>query len=212
MAINLNLSRSMRLTAVVTLASLGAFTAKTYASASASLAAPIRTFAKATEITGSVAPPPDSEDITREFAVGLGWALCPDKPTMPPLEGATSCEGLMPSLEDVAVTLKPQPTSNPDWRLWSGRVIQKTKFRNLEGTLELLASFAKVEGKTYVFMEGRLFTSASAKQATYFGGTASDWDQLQLTTAYGPFIPISFGSQKDLWVPYMNFARKGYPN
>jgi hypothetical protein len=171
-----------------------------------------RIFTSAKEIAGGggrAAPP--VENLTIELALGIGWALCPDAAQMPSLESATNCEGEVPELQNVVLTLTPQAAAKPEWHLWSGKVLLKTKFQGIEGTAEYLLSFAKTDGTNYAFVEGRVFTSVSGKNATYFSGVAPSFEQLQATTAYGPAAIVHIGKEKDQWLPYTQFARKGYP-
>ena len=170
---------------------------------------PRRAFSAASQVAGKAPPPPGMENITVELSAGLGWGLCPEATHLPPLETATSCEGLIPSLDDISVTLTPQPAANPDWKLWSGKYSAKTKFQKLDGALELLISYAKVEGATYAFIEGRVSTSATGANASYFATVSDAWDKLIPTTVYGPFAPIQFGAERDAWVPYAQFSKKG---
>jgi hypothetical protein len=170
-----------------------------------------RALAAIRDSAGSALAPTDVENLTAELSVGLGWSLCVDSGTVPPLEAATSCEGLEPDLGPIAVTITPQPAGKPEWRLWSGKYTTKTKFKRIVGTLELLLSYAKVDGKTYAIVEGRLSTSASSKALYYFSGVAPTWDQLQLTTAYGPGVPVRVvAGENDIWMPYAQIARKNY--
>lgn len=191
---------------------LSAFAVAFSPSSPARAAQPIRALTSAKQASGRVPPAPGTPNLTAEISAGLGWVICPEPATLPPLQGATSCEGLMSELQEISVTLTPQPVADPAWSLWSGTYLEKTRFNGVEGTLEMLLSYAKANGKTYAFVEGRLFTTVSGKTAVYFGGVADRWDQLQATTAYGPAAPMKIGSGSELWMPYAQFARKGYPN
>lgn len=169
-----------------------------------------RSIVRSKDVAGGVPPAPGVETLTAELSVGLGWSLCKDTGSLPPLESATSCEGLQPSLDDITVTLTPQPAGNPDWKLWSGHYTLDTAFKGAVGTVELLLSYAKVDGKAYAFVEGRVVTSPNGRAASYFAQVATTWDGLQATTVYGPASRMMFTGEKSLWMPYVQFAKKGY--
>ena len=164
--------------------------------------------ASAAALAGAAPPPSDSGNLTAELSVGTGRMLCPVADFLPTLESATACDGLAPELDDISVTLTPQPAGKPEWKLWSGKYSSKIEYKGLEANLELLLSYAKVDGKIYSFVEGRVVTGA--KTATYFAQVVNQWSQLQATTAFGQPIPAVIGSDKSLWIPYIQFAKKDY--
>jgi hypothetical protein len=96
------------------------------------------------------------QKMTVELAVGTGFHLCPESKTLPPLEDAYLCPGAQPGLRNIQLELESQKTAKPEWLLYSGRYELNDEFDGTKSKAEFLISYAKVDGKTYVFIDGRV--------------------------------------------------------
>ena len=146
----------------------------------------------------NVPPINPNENMDAAFSIGFGYQLCRQREVLPPLETAFICPGVVPVLRNVNVTLTPQKTAKPEWKLWSGSVKNEIEALGVTFEYELLVSHAIVDGKTLSFVDGRI-TDNKLKQASYFRITAyGGFDQLDSTHNYSRPVEVKASRTDDM--------------
>ncbi len=156
-----------------------------------------------------VTPP---KTMKMKVAIGLGWALCPSRGgALPSLEDAYLCSGLKSVPRTVEIEMNQQKASKPEWLFYQGSYNTSTSFQDVTVTLESLVMYAKVDGTTTAFIDGRLVTTRGgvASQPIYFRASADGGAQnFTYSSTYGTMSPIKLkdGSIAE-FSPYMTIAK-----
>jgi hypothetical protein len=150
--------------------------------------------------------------ITVELAVGLGWHLCEDSKTPPPLESAFRCPGLQPSLQNITVELLSQKTAQPGWLLYSGRYDDTVEFDGTKSRIELLVSYTKFDGEAHGFIDGRITSERPGKPVspTYFRlSYEGGFDAMTSSLNFGAAVRYELSPKKvSAFAPIVAIARK----
>jgi hypothetical protein len=156
-----------------------------------------------------VTPP---KTMKMKVAIGLGWALCPSRNGgLPSLEEAYLCSGLKSVPRTVEVEMTQQKASKPEWLFYQGSYNTSTSFQDVTVSLETLVMYAKVDGTTTAFIDGRMVTTRAGKadQPIYFRASADGGAQnFTYSSTYGTMSPIKLkdGSVAE-FSPYMTIAK-----
>lgn len=142
------------------------------------------------------APP---STLTMKVAIGLGFHVCPERKTLPPLQEAYLCSGLAANPQTVELTLVNQPAAKPTWLFYEVPYTMTTKFQDIEVTMESLVMYSKVDGVTTGYVDGRLISTKAgvASDPVYFRASATGGlDKLTYSTTYGSMtkVPLSKGT------------------
>jgi hypothetical protein len=124
------------------------------------------------------------------IAVGFGFRYCGAQDPLPPMDMAFLCPGLMPTLQNYELALKPVKTAKPEWKMWEAPMSDTMVVNGVTLRYELVVAFAQVDGTNYVFVDGRI-TDDKQKIPAYFRITAiGDFMQLDATHHYSASIPV----------------------
>jgi hypothetical protein len=143
-----------------------------------------------------------------EFSMATGYMLCPERNSLPPLEEAFYCSGVLDYTDSVVVKMPSQPVANPAWKLYSGTYTGTIEFENYKVNYELLISLTSADGKKYGFVDGRM-TDNINKNTTYFRVAIDEGlDQLNYVTSYGTPIAYTYSGKKIMFMPQIVIAKK----
>jgi len=112
----------------------------------------------------------------------------------------------------IKVTLKRENAAKPEWLLWSGTYTETIKFDSFVSKLELLISYAKLEGKIMGYVDGRLLTEKGGKQTmpVYIRVSAEGgFEQFGYSSVYGApsFLSLEPGRRTE-YAPYVVIQAK----
>jgi hypothetical protein len=153
-----------------------------------------------------VTPPPTMKI---KVAIGLGFQLCPERKTLPSLESAYLCSGLVATPQTVEVEMQNMKAAKPEWVFYQGSYNTSTTFQDVSITLESLVMSSKVDGKTTAFIDGRLISTRKgvASQPIYFRASAQGGSQnFTYSSTYGTMSPIILTKGTAEFTPYMTIA------
>ncbi len=142
-----------------------------------------------------------------KVAMGFGWQLCPHRTTLPSLEEAYLCSGLAATPQTFEVEMQQQKAAKPEWLFYQGSYSTSTTFKDITVSMEALVMYAKVDGGTTAFIDGRLISTQNgvAAQPIYFRASAQGGSQnFTYSSTYGTVSPVklSNGTIGD-FSPYM---------
>jgi|GEM_PF-3921601 len=145
-----------------------------------------------------------------KVAIGLGWQLCPHRTALPSLEDAYLCSGLAATPQTIEVEMQQQKAAKPEWLFYQGSYENTATFKDITVKMEALVMYAKVDGGTTAFVDGRLISTQNgvAAQPIYFRASAQGGSQnFTYSSTYGTVSPVklSNGSIGD-FSPYMTIA------
>jgi hypothetical protein len=134
------------------------------------------------------------EPLKVQLAVGLGWQLCPKTNSLPPLGLAFYCSGLAATTDNLELELINKPAAHPDWLYWEATHFETVKFQDITSTVELLVMFAKYDGKSSAFIDGRIVSEKAGvkSEPVYFRMSADGgFENLKYTSAYGATVAVT---------------------
>ena len=155
-----------------------------------------------------VTPP---KTIKMKVAIGLGWHLCPQRLTLPSLEDAYLCSGLSATPQTIEVEMQNMKAAKPDWLFYQGNYNTSQTFQDITVNLEALVMYAKIDGGTTAFIDGRLISTQNgvASQPIYFRASAQGGAQnFTYSSTYGTSSPVKLSNGKIAdWAPYMTIDK-----
>ena len=157
--------------------------------------------------SGAQAAPPAT--LTMKVAIGLGFHVCPERKTLPPLQEAYLCSGLAASPQTVELTLVNQPAAKPTWLFYEVPYTMTTKFQDIEVTMECLVMYSKVDGVTTGYVDGRLISTKAgvASEPIYFRASATGGlDKFSYSTTYGSMTKVPLSKGMGEFSPYVVIA------
>jgi hypothetical protein len=138
-------------------------------------------------------------------AVGLGFLLCPDSATEPELGSAFNCSGLATTPVSVELELINKPAAKPQWLYYEANYTSTETFVGVKTTVELLVMYAKYDGITSGFIDGRLTSvkNGVTSKPVYFRTSAvGGLDHLTYSSTFGETIRVKSKGAK-VWMRYM---------
>jgi hypothetical protein len=155
-----------------------------------------------------VTPP---KTMKMKVAIGLGWQLCPNRPTLPSLEDAFICSGLGATPQTVEVEMQNMKAAKPEWLFYQGNYNTSQTFQDVTVTLDALVMYAKIDGGTTAFIDGRLISTQNgvAGQPIYFRASSQGGSQnFTYSSSYGTMNPIKLSNGKTAeFTPYMTIDK-----
>jgi hypothetical protein len=146
-----------------------------------------------------------------KVGIGLGWQLCPNRPTLPSLEDAYLCSGLVATPQTIEVEMVNMKAAKPEWLFYQGSYETSQSFQDVTVKLEALVMYAKVDGGTTAFVDGRLISTQNgvSGQPIYFRASAQGGSQnFTYSSTYGTMNPIKLSNGKTAeWTPYMTIDK-----
>ena len=146
-----------------------------------------------------------------KVALGLGWHVCPARPTLPSLEDAYLCSGLAATPQTLEVEMTNMKASKPEWLFYQGSYEQSTVFQDVTVKMEALVMYAKMDGGTTSFIDGRLISTQNgvASQPIYFRASAQGGSQnFTYSSTYGTMNPIKLSNGKTAeFTPYITIDK-----
>lgn len=178
-------------------------------SASLVLAA-VRAQAATASATAQAATAPPAS-LKMKVNIGLGYHLCPERKKLPDLQDAFLCSGLSATTQTFELELINKPASQPDWLFYEAPYTQTIQFNNIKVTLTALVMYAKYDGKTSGFIDGRLISEENGVQGapTYFRASAEGGlANLSYSSTYGATTPVPLkNGTVGQFAPYVAFDR-----
>ncbi|RYZ77317.1 MAG: hypothetical protein EOP05_02205 [Proteobacteria bacterium] len=163
----------------------------------------------ASAATAAEKAPPAS--LKMKVNIGLGYHLCPERKTLPDLQDAFLCSGLAATTQTVELNLINKPASQPDWLFYEAPYTQTISFNNINVTMTALVMYAKYDGKTSGFIDGRLISEQNGVQGApvYFRASAEGGlGNLTYSSAYGATTPVPLrNGTVGQFAPYVAFDR-----
>lgn len=144
-----------------------------------------------------------------KIGIGLGFQLCPVRKTLPSLETAYLCSGLVATPQTIEVEMQNMKAAKPEWLFYQGSYNTSTTFQDITITLEALVMYAKVDGGTTAYVDGRLISTRNgvAAQPIYFRASAKGGSQnFAYSSTYGTMSPIVLAKSMAEFSPYMTIA------
>lgn len=155
-----------------------------------------------------VTPP---KTMKMKVGIGLGWHLCPQRQGLPSLEDAYLCSGLSALPRTVEVEMTQMKAAKPDWLFYQGSYNTVTTFQDVTVSMEALVMYAKVDGGTTAFIDGRLISTQNgvSGQPIYFRASAQGGSQnFTYSSTYGTMNPIKLSNGKVAeFTPYMTIDK-----
>lgn len=141
-----------------------------------------------------------------KVSIGLGFHVCPERKSLPPLQDAYLCSGLSATPQTVELTLENKPAAKPTWLFYEAPYTMTTTFQDIVVTMEALVMYAKIDGTTTGFVDGRLISTKAgvASEPIYFRASApGGLDKFTYTSAYGTVTRIPLGKSTGEFAPYV---------
>ncbi len=153
-----------------------------------------------------VTPP---KTLKMKVAIGLGFQLCPENKTLPKLQDAYLCSGLAATPQTVEVEMQNMKAAKPEWLFYQGAYNTSMTFQDVSITLEALVMYAKADGGTQAFIDGRLISTRHgvASQPIYFRASAQGGSQnFTYSSTFGTMSPIALSKSTAEFTPYMTIS------
>lgn len=149
----------------------------------------------ATLLIGSIAQAAPPKTLKMSVGIGLGYQLCPERkaPGLPDLQDAFLCSGLKATPVKVELDLVNKPAAKPEWLFYEAPYKQTLQFKDITITIEMLVMYAKYDGQTSGFIDGRIYSTQNGVQGApvYFRSSAGGGlDKLTYSSAYGATVPF----------------------
>jgi hypothetical protein len=157
------------------------------------------------------AAPPAS--LKMAVGIGLGYQLCPERKgsSLPDLQDAFLCSQKSATPQYIELELKNKPAAKPEWLYYEAPYNETVEFRDIKVTLEALVMYAKYDGKTSGFIDGRLYSEQNGKRSepVYFRASAEGGlDKLTYSSAYGTTTPFKLSNGTTAqFSPFVAFDR-----
>ncbi len=156
--------------------------------------------------TSAEAAPPAK--LKMSVGIGLGFQLCPEKktPGLPDLQDAFLCSGLKATPQKIELELENKPAAKPEWLFYEAPYTQTLQFKDVKVTLEMLVMYAKYDGQTSGFVDGRIISEQNGKQTApvYFRYSAGGGlDKISYSSAFGAASPIPLSNGVAQFSPYV---------
>lgn len=149
-------------------------------------------------VLGAAAPaaqaaPPST--LKMSVGIGLGYQLCPERKStgLPDLQDAFLCSGLKGVPQKIELELQNKPAAKPEWLFYEAPYAQTLQFKDITIKLEMLVMYAKYDGQTSGYVDGRITSEQNGKQGApvYFRSSAiGGLSALSYSSSFGAASPI----------------------
>lgn len=145
-----------------------------------------------------------------KVAIGLGYHLCPERKTLPSLQDAYLCAGMVGVPKTIELDLVNKPAAKPTWLFYEAPYNTSLTFNNVTVTMEALVMYSKVEGQTTGYVDGRLISTQNGKQSepVYFRASApGGLENLTYSSSYGAKSMIQLSKGQGEFAPYVTITK-----
>lgn len=158
-------------------------------------------------IAGAQVQPPQT--LKFKVGIGLGYQLCPERKALPTLQDAFLCSGLSGQPSTVELTLTNKPAADKNSLYYEAPYSQKVQFKDITVLMEALVMYAKANGQTYAFVDGRIISVRGGvpSQPIYFRSTGfGGFEKLGYQSTYGAMVGFPLGKETAEFSPYVTIA------